>query len=218
MAARARQGRRVVGARRHRIALVRPGAARHRSAHREVLGDLTTVVRSGRSRRGSREAFQRAPARTTLELVDIRSRTSRRCCAVRQRREGRFSVGQVCAGHKNDLSLEVCGATGIARAGARSTRTSSGSAAATARTDPQKDRRSSTRRRAATRSCPAATGKLGRRVLQRDARHLRVHRRRQDASATAAAAFATFEDGYRANCIVDAILDERDARAASGRR
>ena len=25
---------------------------------------------------------------------------------------GSFSVGQVCAGHKNDLVLEVCGATG----------------------------------------------------------------------------------------------------------
>ena len=30
-------------------------------------------------------------------------------------------------------------------------------------------------------------------------------------------AFATFEDGYRANCIVEAILEERDA-AASGPR
>ena len=25
--------------------------------------------------------------------------------------KGRFSVGQVCAGHKNDLVIEVCGST-----------------------------------------------------------------------------------------------------------
>ena len=32
-------------------------------------------------------------------------------------------------------------------------------------------------------------------------------------------AFATFEDGYRANCIVEAILEKRALdRAASGRR
>ena len=34
--------------------------------------------------------------------------------------KGSFSVGQVCAGHKNDLELEICGSTGITRVAATS--------------------------------------------------------------------------------------------------
>ena len=94
--------------------------------------------------------------------------------------KGSFSVGQVCAGHKNDLVLEVCGSKASVRW----------------RQEHQNElwigppRRGRTRCCRRTRRCidagrarlraPAGrpSGSVGRRVLQRDARHLRLHRRR----------------------------------------
>jgi len=74
-----------------------------------VLGDLTTVVKQRQKPSGSREAFQAGngegePVDITVE--DLASVLVRFENGVR----GCFSVGQVCGGHKNDLVLEVCGA------------------------------------------------------------------------------------------------------------
>jgi predicted dehydrogenase len=74
-----------------------------------VLGDLTTVVKKRKKPSGSREAFQSGNGEDG-EYVDIRVED---LASVLVRFDngarGCFSVGQVCGGHKNDLVLEVCG-------------------------------------------------------------------------------------------------------------
>jgi predicted dehydrogenase len=74
-----------------------------------VLGDITTVVPKRKKPRGSREAFQAGGA-GAVDLVDIAVED---LASVLLRFEngakGSLSVGQVCGGHKNDLVLEVCG-------------------------------------------------------------------------------------------------------------
>jgi predicted dehydrogenase len=79
-----------------------------------VLGDLTTVVKKRRKPSAPREAFQAGNG--DGELVDIRLED---LASVLVRFDngarGSFSVGQVCGGHKNDLVLEVCGAKGSLR-------------------------------------------------------------------------------------------------------
>jgi predicted dehydrogenase len=75
-----------------------------------VLGDLTTTIPRRQKPRGSREAFQAADG-SAADVVDI---TVEDLASVLVRfdngAKGSFSVGQVMAGHKNDLVLEVCGA------------------------------------------------------------------------------------------------------------
>src|SRR4030095_4696612 len=75
-----------------------------------VLGDITTTIPKRKKPTGSREAFQAATGNEKFELVDIKVED---LASVLLRfdtgAKGSFSVGQVCAGHKNDLVLEVCG-------------------------------------------------------------------------------------------------------------
>jgi predicted dehydrogenase len=75
-----------------------------------VLGDIATIVKQRRKPRGSRDAFQ-AGAADDGEVVDVRVED---LASVLLRFDngarGAFSVGQVCGGHKNDLTFEVCGA------------------------------------------------------------------------------------------------------------
>jgi predicted dehydrogenase len=76
-----------------------------------VLGDITTTLPKRKKPRGSREAFAAAGSGDT-ETVDI---TVEDLASVLVRfdngAKGTFSVGQVCPGHKNDLVLEICGST-----------------------------------------------------------------------------------------------------------
>jgi predicted dehydrogenase len=75
-----------------------------------VLGDISTVIPKRKKPKGAREAFQAAGKDDSYELVDIKVED---LASVLLRFEngakGAFSVGQVCAGHKNDLLLEICG-------------------------------------------------------------------------------------------------------------
>lgn len=75
-----------------------------------VLGDITTVVPKRKKPKGPREAFQTKGKDDSYELVDIKVED---LASVLLRfdsgAKGAFSVGQVCAGHKNDLVLEICG-------------------------------------------------------------------------------------------------------------
>ena len=75
-----------------------------------VLGDITTVIPQRKKPRVAREAFQEAAGAADLETVDIRV-DDLASVLVRfdNAAKGVFSAGQVCAGHKNDLVLEVCG-------------------------------------------------------------------------------------------------------------
>ena len=80
-----------------------------------VLGDISTVIKQRKKPRGSREAFQTGGG-GEVDVVDIRVED---LASVLVRFEGGargvFSVGQVCGGHKNDLVLEVCGSTASMR-------------------------------------------------------------------------------------------------------
>ena len=75
-----------------------------------VLGDITTVVKQRKKPPAPREAFQNGGGDSgepvDVGVEDLASVLVRFDNGAR----GCFSVGQVCAGHKNDLVLEVCGA------------------------------------------------------------------------------------------------------------
>jgi predicted dehydrogenase len=174
-----------------------------------VLGDITTVIPKRKRPKGSREAFQTGGGNEDYDLVDIAVED---LASVLLRFDngarGSFSVGQVCAGHKNDLVLEVCGSASSLRW----------------RQEDQNELW------IGHRDAPNQ-------ILQKDPSLLDAEVRgyahlpggHQEAWADAFCnlmrdiygfiaegrkptdahppAFATFEDGYRANCIVEAILE-----------
>jgi predicted dehydrogenase len=173
-----------------------------------VLSDITTVVPKRKKPRGSREAFA-AAGNEEVDIVDIKVED---LASVMLRFDsgarGCFSVGQVCAGHKNDLELEICGPLASFRW----------------RQEQQNELWIGRRDRANE-------------ILQKDpslldpavAHYAHLPGGHQEAWADAFTnlmrdiygfiaegrkpsdahppAFATFEDGYRANCIVEAILE-----------
>jgi predicted dehydrogenase len=173
-----------------------------------VLGDLTTVISRRKKPRGSREAFQTGRGQDDSEVVEIRVED---LASVLLRfdtgAKGTFSVGQVCPGHKNDLVLEICGSRSSLRW----------------RQEHQNELWIGHRERANE-------------VLQKDPSLLDPGVRHYahlpgghqeawadaffnvmrdiyghilaggPAAATDSSAFATFQDAYRANCIVEAIL------------
>ena len=180
-----------------------------------VLGDITTVVPKRKKPKGSREAFAAADASQQYEEVDVKVED---LASVMLRfdngAKGCFSVGQVCAGHKNDLQLEICGAT----------------ASLKWRQEQQNELWFGRRDKAneVLAKDPGLLDPEARRYAHLPGGH-------QEAWADAFSnvmrdiygfiasgkkpadahppAFATFDDGYRANCIVEAILDS--ARAGS---
>jgi predicted dehydrogenase len=76
-----------------------------------VLGDITTVISQRKKPRLSREAFQTASGAADLETVNVPVEDLASVLVKFDNgAKGCFTAGQVCAGHKNDLVLEVCGA------------------------------------------------------------------------------------------------------------
>lgn len=173
-----------------------------------VLADLTTVVPIRKKPRGSREAFQAgsgggATEPVKIEMEDMASVLLRFSNGAK----GSFSVGQVCAGHKNDLALEVSGASASLRW----------------RQETQNELWIGHRDRAneLLQKDPSLINADGRAYAHLPGGH-------QESWADAFAnvmrdiygfiaagktptaahppAFATFADGYRANCLVDAML------------
>ncbi len=85
----------------------------------QVLGETTTVVRRRKKPIANRDAFDAHGRDEGYEWVDIAVED---LASVLLRFDngatGSLSVGQVCAGHKNDLCLEICGAVRIDRVAA----------------------------------------------------------------------------------------------------
>lgn len=174
----------------------------------DVLGDITTVIPKRKKPKGSREAFAAAGSDEQYELVDIKVED---LASVMVRfdngAKGSFSVGQVCSGHKNDLVLEICGPQGSLRW----------------RQEHQNELWIG-RRDKANEILQKDPGLLDAEIrhyahlpgghqeawadafcnLMRDIYQFIADGRKPDSEHPPA--FATFEDGYRANCIVEAIL------------
>lgn len=174
-----------------------------------VLGDITTVIPARLKPKGSHDAFSGTGGDEDTEPVDIKVED---LASVLLRfdsgAKGSFSVGQVCPGHKNDLVLEICGSA----------------ASMVWRQERQNELWIGRRDRAneILQKDPS--------LIETDVRgYARLPGGHQEAWADAFCnvmrdiygfiaagkqtgsapppAMATFEDGYRANCIVEAILD-----------
>jgi predicted dehydrogenase len=180
----------------------------------DVLADITTVVPVRQKPRGTREAFQAASKDAAVEPVTM---TMEDLASVLVRfsngAKGSFSVGQVCAGHKNDLMLEICGSTSSIKW----------------RGETQNDLWIGHRDGAnqLLQKDPSLINDDGRAYahlpgghqeswadafcnVMRDIYGFIAAGKRPDEAHPPA--FATFEDGLRANCLVDAML----ASAAAG--
>lgn len=175
-----------------------------------VLGDITTVIQRRRKPSGSREAFQ-AASQTEGDNVDIRVEDLASVLVkFDSGAKGCFSVGQVCAGHKNDLLLEVCGSK----------------AALKWRQEQQNELWIGHRDRAneVLQKDPSLLGPEVRRYAHLPGGHQEAWADAfcnvmrdiyayiaSDRRTPLPAAVATFEDGYRATCIVESILDSASA-------
>jgi predicted dehydrogenase len=171
-----------------------------------VLGDITTAIPTRKKPRGSREAFQAAGS-GDVDLVEIKVED---LASVLVRfdngAKGTFSVGQVCPGHKNDLVAEICGSTSSIRW----------------RQEHQNELWFGHRDRAneTLQKDPSLVNDAARSYAHLPGGHQEAWadafcNLMRDIYGVIAAgkpygtlppAVATFEDGYRANAIVDAIL------------
>jgi predicted dehydrogenase len=178
-----------------------------------VLGDITTVVPKRKKPRGSREAFQQAGG-GDFDLVDI---TVEDLASVLLRfdngAKGSFSVAQVCAGHKNDLVLEVCGSQASFRWRQEHQNELWIGRRDSANEILQKDPSLLDEAVRGYAHLPGGHQEAWADAfcnLMRDIYGFIADGRKP--SEAHPPAFATFEDGYRANCVVEAIL----ASAAKG--
>jgi predicted dehydrogenase len=175
----------------------------------EVLGDITTVIPKRKKPRGSREAFAAGGANEQVDLVDIKVEDlASVLLKFDNGAKGCFSVGQVCAGHKNDLILEISGA----KSSLRWRQEHQNELWLGHRDKPneilQKDPSlidSEVRGYAHLPGGHQESWTDAFANLMRDIYGFIAAGKK--ASDPHPPAFATFEDGYRANCIVEAILE-----------
>jgi predicted dehydrogenase len=174
-----------------------------------VLGDITTAIPKRKKPRGSREAFAAADASQEYEEVDIKVED---LASVLLRfdngAKGSFSVGQVCAGHKNDLELEICGS----KDSLRWRQEDQNYLWFGHRDKPneilQKDPSLLDTDAARYAHLPGGHQESWADAfanVMRDIYGFIAEGKKPDAAHPPA--FATFEDGYRANCVVEGILE-----------
>ena len=172
----------------------------------EVLADLTTVVKTRFKPAQSTEAFSRAGERgapVTIESEDLATVLVRFENGAR----GCVSVGQVCAGHKNDLWFEVNGQSSSLRwhqerqnelwLGRRD------GPNGVLLKDPSLLVPAARRYAHLPGGHQEAWSDAFRNVVHDIYTHIAEGGRRPGTTPD----FSTFEDGYRAACIVDAILE-----------
>jgi predicted dehydrogenase len=81
----------------------------------EVLAETTTVVPKRTRPKTACEAFA-ADHESDVEVINVQvDDLASLLLRFDNGAKGSLSVGQVCAGHKNDLIIEVAGATGSMR-------------------------------------------------------------------------------------------------------
>ena len=188
--------------------------AQHMSGLRitHVLGDITTTIPRRKKPTGSREAFAAGGGGPTTEVDILVEDLASVLVRFDNGAKGSFSVGQVCAGHKNDLRVEICGTK----------------ASMKWKQEEQNDLW------IGHRDGPNQILQKDPSLLDADVRgyaHLPSGHQEawsdafcnlmrdiygfiaagKPATATHPPAFATFEDGYRANCVVEAILKSAKA-------
>ena len=175
----------------------------------DVLGDITTVIPKRKKPRGSREAFQASGTNEQVDVVDIKVED---LASVLLRfdngAKGAFSVGQVCAGHKNDLILEICGSKSSLRWRQEHQNELWLGHRDKANEMLQKDPSLIDAEVRGYAHLPGGHQESWADAfsnLMRDIYGFIAEGKK--ASEPHPPAFATFEDGYRANCIVEAILD-----------
>jgi predicted dehydrogenase len=175
----------------------------------EVLGDITTVIPKRKKPRGSREAFQTGGADEQVDVVDIKVEDlASVMLKFDNGAKGCFSVGQVCAGHKNDLILEICGSKSSLRWRQEHQNELWLGHRDKANEILQKDPSlidSEVRGYAHLPGGHQESWTDAFSNLMRDIYgFIAAGKKPSDPHPPA---FATFEDGYRANCIVEAILE-----------
>ena len=176
-----------------------------------VLADLRTVVATRYKPAASREAFARAGERGEryeVQSEDLGTVLVRFDGGAR----GVFSVGQVCAGHKNDLWFEVNGSRASVRWFQERQNELWIGRRETANGMLPKD--------------PSLLHKEARRYVHLPGGHMEAWADAfcnvmrdvygaiagdKDARSAKPPAFASFEDGYRSACAVDAILESHAA-------
>ena len=173
----------------------------------DVLADLTTVIPTRKRPVGSRIAFAQAGADDAYESVDIKVED---LCSVLVRFEngakGAFSVGQICAGHKNDLVLEINGAEASLRWHQEQQNELWIGHRRQGNVILQKDPSLMDPEVAGIAKLPGghqeAWPDAFRNILRAVYEHIAEGRPMADRSPM----FASFEDGWRANAIIDAVL------------
>jgi predicted dehydrogenase len=172
-----------------------------------VLADLTTVVETRVRPTGSRQAFAQAAEKAGASFAVRSEDLATILFRFEGGAKGSCAVGQVCAGHKNDLWLEVSGAKGSLRW-----------------RQEQQNELWIGRRHSANSVLPKDPQLLG----SEASRYAHLPGGHQEGCADAFCnvlrdvyeaiahggpvdgpkppAFATFEDGYRSACVVDAVL------------
>lgn len=175
----------------------------------EVLGDITTVIPQRKKPRGAREAFQADTGTDQVELVDIKVEDlASVLLKFDNGAKGSFSVAQICAGHKNDLILEVCGAGGSIRWRQEDQNALWHGHRDRANEILQKDPSLLSPEAARYAHLPGGHQESWADAFTNVMRDIyEFIAAGKKASDPHPPAFATFEDGYRANCIVEAILE-----------
>jgi predicted dehydrogenase len=177
-----------------------------------VLGDITTTIKKRKKPSGSREAFAAAGAGATTEVDIVVEDLASVLVRFDNGAKGSFSVGQVCAGHKNDVQVEICGT----KASFKWKQEDQNELWIGHRDAPnqilQKDPSLLDPEVRGYAHLPGGHQEAWADAfcnLMRDIYGFIAAGKRP--TDTHPPAFATFEDGYRANCVVEAILKSAKA-------